>query len=53
MIAADCSTFFTCPVSEEDVHWMAKDVFNRGGGVLGGRFHLLVRRPARTSCGCR
>ena len=34
---------FTCPVSEQEVRWAAKDVFNPGGVVRDGKIHLLLR----------
>ena len=34
---------FTCPVSEREVRWAAKDVFNPGGVVHDGKIHLLLR----------
>ena len=43
VIATDSSALFSCPVSEVDVHWAAKDVFNPGGVVQDGKIYLLVR----------
>ncbi len=34
---------FHCPVSDEDVAWAAKDVFNPAAVVRDGRVHLLFR----------
>jgi predicted GH43/DUF377 family glycosyl hydrolase len=34
---------FSCPMIGGPVHWAAKDVFNPGAVVRGGRIHLLVR----------
>jgi len=34
---------FGCPVSQEQVRWAAKDVFNPGGVVHDGKIHLLLR----------
>lgn len=34
---------FRCPVTDRDVAWAAKDVFNPGAVVHDGRVHLLVR----------
>jgi beta-1,2-mannosidase len=38
---------FACPVSGLTVAWAAKDVFNPGAVVAGGRVHLLVRAEDR------
>ena len=34
---------FICPVSNQQVRWAAKDVFNPGGVIRDGKIHLLLR----------
>jgi beta-1,2-mannosidase len=43
VVAVRAHARFTCPVSNQEVRWAAKDVFNPGGVVFEGKVHLLVR----------
>jgi beta-1,2-mannosidase len=42
-VAIRSTALFTCPVSEQEVHWAAKDVFNPGAVVRDRKIHLLLR----------
>ncbi len=46
-VSSDAALTFHCPVTDRDVAWAAKDVFNPGAVVRDGRVHLLVRAEDR------